>query len=366
MKTSRYSDSQIISILKQAEAGTPVPELCREHGMSSACFYRWRAKYGGMDASLMNRMKELEAENARLKKMYADVQLQNDVIKEAMAKKLVKPSRRREMARVAVCKGRLSIRAACSAFSISETCYRYEPKLSDENAEIADWLVGITGRQRNWGFKLCFLYLRNVKGYGWNHKRVYRIYRELELNLRIKPKKRLYREKPEPLAVPEAINDVWSMDFMHDQLSDGRSFRAFNVIDDYNREALGIEIDFSLPAARVIRALDQIIEWRGAPLAIRCDNGPEYVGHQLAEWASRRGIGLQFIQPGKPQQNAYVERFNRTVRHDWLNQYIFATIAEVQAAATAWLWTYNHERPNMALGGITPKQKLAMGMPMAA
>ena len=270
------------------------------------------------------------------------------------------------MAKAAVCKGLLSIRAACRAFSISATCYRYEPKLSDENAAIAEWLIILTDRQRNWGFQMCFLYLRNVKGFKWNHKRVYRIYRELELNLRIKPKKRLYREKPEPLAEPEQVNDIWSMDFMHDQLSDGRSFRAFNVIDDHNREALGIEIDFSLPAGRVIRALDQIIEWRGKPTAIRCDNGPEYVGHQLAAWAEKHGIGLQFSQPGKPQQNAYVERFNRTVRYDWLNQYIFETIEEVQEAATKWMWTYNNERPNMALGGITPKQKLAMSMPMAA
>jgi putative transposase len=270
------------------------------------------------------------------------------------------------MAKVSVCKGRLSIRAACSAFTISETCYRYQPKLSDENALIADWLIGLTNRQRNWGFMLCFLYLRNVKGFRWNHKRVYRIYCEQALNLRIKPKKRLYREKPEPLAVPMAINQTWSMDFMHDQLSDGRSFRAFNVIDDFNREGLTIEIDFSLPAGRVIRSLDQIIEWRGKPKVIRSDNGPEYVSHLLAAWASRNSVTLQFIQPGNPQQNAYVERFNRTVRYDWLNQYIFRTIDEVQQAATAWLWTYNNERPNMAIGGITPKQKLAMGMPIAA
>ena len=165
------------------------------------------------------------------------------------------------MARQVVSQRGLSIRLACAAFSISESCYRYQSKLSDENAEIADWLIRLTHNQRNWGFGLCFLYLRNVKGYPWNHKRVYRIYRELELNLRIRPKKRLVREKPEPLAVPEAINEVWSMDFMHDQLSDGRSYRLFNVIDDYNREGLGIEVDFSLPAERVIRSLDQIIEW---------------------------------------------------------------------------------------------------------
>jgi len=253
----------------------------------------------------------------------------------------------------------ISIRTACAAFGISETCYRYQAKLSDENAKVADWLIRLTHNQRNWGFKLCFFYLRNVKGFLWNHKRVYRIYRELELNLRIKPKKRLVREKPEPLNVPEAINQAWSMDFMHDQLSDSRSFRLFNVIDDYNREGLGIEVDLSLPSERVIRSLEQIIEWRGKPDSIRCDNGPEYISGALTTWAEQKGIEIRYIQPGKPQQNAYVERYNRTVRYDWLSHYKFDSVTEVQDFATRWLWTYNNERPNMALGGITPKQKLA-------
>jgi len=176
------------------------------------------------------------------------------------------------MARKAVGAGPCNIQLACHTFSISETCYRYQAKLKHENAEIADWLVRLTHNQRNWGFGLCYLYLRNVKGFRWNHKRVYRIYRSLELKLRIKPKKRLIREKPEPLAVPEGVNQSWSMDFMHDQLSDGRTYRLFNVIDDYNREGLIIDADFSLPAERVIRSLEQLIEWRGKPVAIRCDN----------------------------------------------------------------------------------------------
>jgi putative transposase len=255
-----------------------------------------------------------------------------------------------------------SIRLVCAAFGISETCYRYQAKCSAENTEIADHLIRLTHNQRNWGFGLCFLYLRNVKGYRWNHKRVYRIYRELELNLRIKPRKRIVREKPEPLAVPATINQSWSMDFMHDQLADGRSFRLLNIIDDFNREALAMDIDLSLPAERVVRALDQVIEWRGKPIAIRSDNGPEYVGKTLTEWARENGIRLDHIQPGKPQQNAYVERFNRTVRYDWLGQHLFESIAEVQDHATEWLWFYNHERPNMALGGITPKQRLAMAV----
>ena len=252
-----------------------------------------------------------------------------------------------------------SISAACRIFGISQTGFRYRPKLSGENEQVADWLVRLTHNQRNWGFGLCYLFLRNVKGFVWNHKRVYRIYRLLELNLRIKPKRRLVREAPQPLAVPTAINEVWSMDFMHDQLQDSRPFRLFNVLDDYNREGLGIEVDLSLPSARVIRALDQIIEWRGKPKAIRCDNGPEYLSGALQAWSQRKGIRIDYIQPGKPQQNAYVERFNRTVRYDWLSQSLFSSIEEVQDAATRWLWTYNNERPNMALGGITPIQKLA-------
>lgn len=200
---------------------------------------------------------------------------------------MVKPFQCRAMAKDAVCKGRLSIRSACEAFTISQTCYRYQPKLSEDNEQIAEWLELLVKRKKNWGCKLCFLYLRNVKGFKWNHKRVYRIYCELELNLRIKPKRRLYREEPEKLSVPESINEVWSMDFMHDQLSDGRSFGTFNVIDDFNREGLGMKVDFSLPAVRVVRALNRIIEWRGKPKVIRSDNGPEYIGHVLANCQAR-------------------------------------------------------------------------------
>ena len=272
---------------------------------------------------------------------------------------MVKPSRLKEVAQDAVYYRAVSIRLACQAVGISETCYRYQSKLNAENDLIADWLVRLTHNQRNWGFGLCFLYLRNIKRFAWNHKRVYRIYRELELNLRIKPKKRIVREKPQPLSVPQQINDCWSMDFMHDQLVYGRSYRLFNVIDDYNREGLAIEVDFSLPASRVVRVLDQIIEWRGKPRQLRCDNGPEYISATLASWADKHDIELQFIQPGKPQQNAYIERYNRTVRYDWLGQYLFDSIEEVQDHATKWLWTYNNERPNMAIGGITPAMKLA-------
>ena len=273
---------------------------------------------------------------------------------------MVRPSRRRVLAKRAVQERNISIRLACELYQISQTCYRYEAQRHIENEQIANWLVRLTDNNRSWGFGLCYLFLRNVKGYRWNHKRVYRIYKELELNLRIKPRKRLIREVPEALNVPEGINQIWSMDFMHDQLLDGRSFRLFNVIDDFNREALGMEVDFSLPSERVIRALNHIIEWRGKPKAIRCDNGPEYVSGKLIAWAEAQQIRIEYIQPGKPQQNAYVERFNRTVRYEWLSQYYWENLEEVRLFATNWMYDYNHNRPNMALGGFTPKQRLAM------
>ncbi len=185
----------------------------------------------------------------------------------------MKPSRRKEMAENVVATKDVSIRRACRLFSVSETCYRYQAALSDDNAIVADWLLRLTYVNRRWGFGLCFLYIRNVLGLPYNHKRVYRIYCELELNLRIKPRRRLKRGVPDPLQVPQEVNITWSIDFMHDRLGDSRSFRTFNVLDDYNREGLGIDVDFSLPAARVIRALDQIIEWRGKPKTIRSDNG---------------------------------------------------------------------------------------------
>ena len=147
--------------------------------------------------------------------------------------------------------------------------------------------------------------------------------------------------------------------FLSDQLISGRYFRTFNVLDDFNREGLGIEVDLSLPAERVVRALEQIIAWRGKPQSLRCDNGPEYISERLQQWAEAKQITLSYIQPGNPQQNAYVERYNRTVRHEWLDMNEFHSIEEAQEEATRWLWTYNNERPNMGIGGITPAMKLA-------
>lgn len=244
-----------------------------------------------MDTSLISKMKELEEENRRLKKMYLEERLKAEIAAEYLAKKVSRPSRRREMAKEVVLQRKVTIKLACQVFTLSESCYRDESKTCEENDQIVDWLLRLTDNNRNWSFGLCYLYLRNVKGFKWNRNRVYRIHRELKLNLRIKPRKRLVREKPEALSVSEQINEVWSMDFMQDQLESGRGIRLFNVIDDFNREALAIDIDFSLPEARVIRSLRQIISWRGKPKVIRCDNELNAIDCAIKRQSSSR---LQF------------------------------------------------------------------------
>ena len=255
-----------------------------------------------------------------------------------------------------VLNNKCTITMACQIVTISQHCYRHTPLLKAQNKVIAEWLISLTQTYKRWGFGLCYLYLRNEKGFGWNHKRVYRIYRVLELNFRIKPRKRLRREKPLALGTATQVNQIWSMDFMSDSLEDGRSFRTFNVLDDYNRECLGIEVDFSLSSTRVIRSLEQIIEWRGKPSCLRCDNGPEYISHDLEKWTRQHQITLIFIQPGKPTQNALIERFNRTVRQEWMELNSFKSIEHAQEVATEWTWIYNNERPNTAIGGVPPRK----------
>jgi putative transposase len=188
----------------------------------------------------------------------------------------------------------------------------------------------------------------------WNHKRLYRVYTEMRLNIRRRAKRRLPARIREALFIPEGPNEVWSIDFMSDALVDGRKFRVLNVIDDFNRESLAIEVDTSLPSRRVIRVLEKIVARRGKPTCIRTDNGPEFISHLLKEWCEANGIRLIYIQPGKPTQNAFIERKNGTMRRGLLNAYLFYSLAEVRMMAEEWQLDYNTERPHKSLGYLSP------------
>ena len=239
-------------------------------------------------------------------------------------------------------------------WGLSRTGYRYERKKADDQA-IREQLQDIAARKPRWGFKKMRDYLRN-QGYGWNHKRIYRVYCELELNLRVKPKKRIPTREPKPLTQPTAANQSWSMDFMSDSLADGRAIRTLNVIDEYNREVLHIEIDTSLPAQRVTRVLDAIATWRGYPAQIRLDNGPEFISKAMAAWADQHQVILAFIEPGKLAQNAYIERFNCMFRASVLDANWFTSLQEARDIIEDWMEDYNAVRPHEALQGLPPYQ----------
>jgi len=177
----------------------------------------------------------------------------------------------------------------------------------------------------------------------------------MKLNLRSKRKKRLPARVKEPLLRPVYPNVTWSMDFMHDTLEDGKSVRSLNIIDDFNREILNITIDTSLPSARVVSELEQLIDWRGKPERIRVDNGPEFIAGKLKDWCSKNRIVIQYIQPGKPTQNSLVERFNRTFRTEFLDVYLFENIRQMRNYSEIWMWMYNNERPHSALQYLTPR-----------
>lgn len=255
----------------------------------------------------------------------------------------------------------LTERRACAAVSLRRSVYRYRPRPS-RDGEIIKLLLELAHGRPEQGFGKLFKRMRRL-GHGWNHKRVYRVYCGLKMNKRRKGKRRLPTRNPAPLAVSLAMNECWSADFMSDALWDGRRFRTFNVVDDFNREALAIVVDFSLTAERVVRELERIAAHRGYPLKLRTDNGPEFIALALADWAEQHEVTLEFIKPGKPMQNGFIERFNRSYREAVLDMFVFQTLNEVREQTETWLKEYNEERPHDALGDMTPREYLLNQMP---
>lgn len=222
-----------------------------------------------------------------------------------------------------------------------------------DDSEVEKKLIELADKLPTSGFWKYFGRIRN-EGIKWNHKRVRRVYRKLNMHIKRKHKRRVDTREREPLVQPQQPNVCWSIDFMHDTLESGRKFRLFNVIDDYNREALATDVETSFPGELVVRSLDRIAYERGYPEAIRCDNGPELISDVLLRWAEKNNVRIIHIQPGKPVQNAYIERFNGSLRKDVLNAYIFTDLNQVRIILEQWFDDYNHYRPHDALNGEPP------------
>ena len=238
---------------------------------------------------------------------------------------------------------------------ISRSAFYRPLHAGPDDAAVIEALNEIVGRRPRWGFWKCYDRMR-LSGRPWNHKRVLRVYRQMGLNLPRRTKRRLPQRARQSLDVPAAMNAVWSVDFMSDTLYHGRRFRTLNILDEGVREVLDIVVDTSVPSGRVARTLEQLRQWRGTPAAIRCDNGPELMGQAFVDWCEENRVEIRYIQPGKPNQNAFIERFNRTYRDEVLDAYLFESLEDVRQVTMSWMRDYNEERPHDSLGRIPPEQ----------
>jgi len=253
----------------------------------------------------------------------------------------------------------LSQRRACGLIGMTRRGFRCTPA-EDRNRELRQRLRELAEQRRRWGCPKLYIILRR-EGWRANHKRIERLYREegLSLKLRRRRRKRLSHLRV-PRERPVAANQTWAVDFIHDSLSSGRRFRAFAVLDEWSRESLAIEVDLSLPGERVTRVLGRLHETRGLPVVIQADNGPELRGQVLDQWAYDHGVHLQFIERGKPIQNAYIESFNARLREECLNEHVFVSLNDARRKIEQWRIAYNRERPHSSLGNLTPEEFAAL------
>ena len=245
----------------------------------------------------------------------------------------------------------LSINRACLVVDLHRSMWYYQSKRDD--GPVIDKLNELAEKLPTRGFDEYYNRIRN-EGITWNRKRVLRIYRSMGLNIRRKRKRRLPSRTKQPLVTPNWLNHTWSMDFMSDSLEYGRRFRILNIIDDYNREALVIEPDYSIPAQQVVRVMKELIFFRGKPKEVRVDNGPEFLSKHFTQWCNEQDIRIKYIQPGKPVQNAFIERFNRLYREDVLDAYLFESIQQVRKLSNEWMEDYNQNHPHGSIQNKSP------------
>ncbi|WP_420822875.1 IS3 family transposase [Sphingomonas solaris] len=352
MKRKQFSEEQIIGILKEAEAGAVVTELCRRHGMSSATYYAWKAKYGGLEVSDAKRLRALEEENARLKRLLADTMLDNAGLKDLLSKKLVTPAAKRQaVAHLQATLG-MSERRACMVVGADRTSMRYRSCRADDG-DLRSRLCELAQQRRRFGYRRLHVLLRR-DGITINRKKTRRLYREEGLTVRRRKGRKRAVGARAPAPVRALPNQRWSLDFVHDQMATGRRFRILNIVDDVTRECLRAVLDTSISGKRVVRELAELIAKRGAPKMIVSDNGTELTSNAVLAWSGDAGVEWHYIAPGNPTQNGFVESFNGRMRDELLNETLFFTVRQAREILARWVDDYNTERPHSSLGYATP------------
>ncbi|WP_395775075.1 IS3 family transposase [Agrobacterium pusense] len=352
MKKQRFTEEQIIAVLKEQEAGAEAADLCRRHGISEATFYNWKAKYGGMEVSEAKRLKALEDENAKLKKLLAEQMLDTAALRELLSKKMVGPAAKRDaVAHLKAIMG-LSERRACQITSADRKRIRYRSSQPPE-IELRTKLRDLANERRRFGYRRLFILLRR-DGEPSGVNRIYRLYREEGLSVRKRKARRRAVGTRAPILVEAKANARWSLDFVHDQFACGRRFRILNVVDDVTRECLAAIPDTSISGRRVVRELTTLIERRGKPGMIVSDNGTELTSNAILAWSMDHKVKWHYIAPGRPMQNGYVESFNGRMRDELLNESLFFGLDHARSAIAEWADDYNNFRPHSSFGYQTP------------
>ncbi|HDL8434484.1 IS3 family transposase [Yersinia enterocolitica] len=324
----RFSDQQIISILREAEAGVSARELCRKHAISDATFYTWRKKYGGMEVPEVKRLKSLEEENARLKKLLAEAMLDKEALQVALGRKLLTTDQKREAVMLMCDATGLSQRRACRLTGLSLSTCRYEAQRPAADAHLSGRITELALERRRFGYRRIWQLLRRE---GLATERL-------------------------PLLRPAAPNLTWSMDFVMDALATGRRIKCLTCVDDFTKECLTVTVAFGISGVQVTRILDSIALFRDYPATIRTDQGPEFTCRALDQWAFEHGVELRLIQPGKPTQNGFIESFNGRFRDECLNEHWFSDVSHARKTISEWRQDYNECRPHSALNYQTPSE----------
>lgn len=350
----RFSEEQIIGILKEAEAGLKVAELCRKHGVSGATYYNWKAKFGGMAVSDAQRLKVLETENARLKRLLAESMHGQCGLERGRRPKVVGPQAKRAAVSHLMERHQMGVTRACGLIGISRSLYRYEARRPTDQG-FKERLCELAAHKRRYGYRRLHVLLCR-EGWQINRKRTYRVYHEVGLMVCKRKRKRIAGVERQIKVAASAPNESWSMDYVSDGLADGRRLRCLNIVDDFTKECLAIEVATSLPGQRVVGILQRLAGIRGLPRSVTVDNGPEFAGKVLDEWAYSQGLRLSFIQPGKPQQNAYIESFNGKFRDECQNEHMVQSMRHARQLIEDWRQDYNAQQHHSSLGYLTPNQ----------
>ncbi|MBD3571925.1 IS3 family transposase [Brevundimonas diminuta] len=353
MKRARFTEEQIIGILRENEAGAKAGELARKHGVSEGTIYAWKAKFGGMSVSDAQRLRALEDENGKLKRLLADAMLDKAALNDLLSKKLVGPAALRQAVAHLKAAFGVSERRACSIIKADRKSVRYRSCRQPDTA-LRERLRALAVERRRFGYRRLFVLLRR-EGEPSGKNRIYRLYREEGLTVRKRRSRRRAMGTRAPILVEARPNARWSLDFVHDQFATGRRFRILNVVDDVTRECLAAIPDTSISGRRVARELTALIARRGRPAMIVSDNGTEFTSTAILAWAQDHGVDWHYIAPGKPTQNGFVESFNGRMRDELLNESLFFSLDHARQKVAAWALDYNTRRPHSSIGYLTPE-----------